>query len=66
MTMNKLERRIIDISYKRKLSHISSCLNAVGIIDKIYGVMKSKDKFVLSQGHSFLALAVVLEKRFGI
>ena len=37
--LNKLERRIIDISYKLKLSHISSCLMAVGIIDKIYKVL---------------------------
>ncbi len=64
--MKKLERRIIDISYKRKLSHISSCLNAVKIIDKIYGLMNPDDKFVLSQGHSFLAQAVVLEKKFGL
>ena len=64
--MGKLERRILDISYKRKLSHISSCLNAVKIIDGIYRVMKPKDKFVLSQGHSFLAQAVVLEKKFGL
>lgn len=62
----KLERRIIDISYKRKLAHISSCLNAVKIIDKIYDEMKPNDKFVLSQGHSFLAQAVVLEKRLGL
>lgn len=64
--MGKLERRILDISFKLNLSHISSCLNAVRAIDGIYQVMKPKDKFVLSQGHSFLALAVVLEKRFGL
>jgi len=64
--MRKLERRIIDISYKRNLTHISSCLNAVKIIDKIYEAMGPNDKFVLSQGHAFLAQAVVLEKRFGL
>lgn len=62
----KLERRIIDISFTRNLSHISSCLNAVSIIDNIYENMRPTDKFILSQGHSFLALAVVLEKRFGL
>lgn len=60
--MNELERRIIDISYKHKLSHIGSCLSAVNLIDRCYETMKPEDKFVLSSGHAFLALAVVLEK----
>jgi transketolase len=64
--MNELEKRIVDISYKRGLTHISSCLGAVNIINQIYEVMKPQDKFVLSQGHAFLALAVVLEKKFGL
>jgi len=64
--MNSLHKRILDISYRRKLTHISSCLQAVDIIDNIYNTMKPGDKFVLSQGHAFLALAVVLEKRFGL
>lgn len=59
---NKLEKRIIDISYKKKLSHISSCLTAVNLIDNIYKVKKENDIFVLSSGHSALALYVVLEK----
>lgn len=66
MINNQLHKRILDISYKRKLTHISSCLQAVDIIDSIYGSMKPQDKFVLSQGHAFLALAVVLEKRRGL
>lgn len=64
--MGSLERRIIDISYKKKLSHIGSCLSSVQIIDKCYEVMKPGDKFVLSAGHAFLGLAVVLEKRKGL
>ena len=63
--IDKLERRIIDISFKDKLSHIGSCLTSVGIIDKIYKVKDKKDIFILSNGHSFLALAVVLEKYEG-
>lgn len=65
MLLNKLERRIVDISYKHKLSHIGSCLNSVSIIDKIYMVKKKEEPFVLSNGHAFLALAVVLEKYEG-
>jgi len=64
--MNPLERRIIDLSYEHKLTHIGSCLNAVNIIDHTYDVMRPEDKFVLSQGHAFLALAVVLEKHKGL
>ena len=60
--MNPLERRIIEISYSHKLSHIGSCLTAVGIIDKIFKEKLPRDKFVLSCGHAGLALYVVLEQ----
>ena len=63
--LNKLERRIIDISYKLKLSHISSCLMAVGIIDEIYKVKAKDDIFILSNGHAGLALYTILEKYEG-
>jgi transketolase N-terminal domain/subunit len=60
--MISLEKRIIDISYKYNLSHLSSNLTAVRIIDTIYELMKKDDIFVLSQGHAGIALYVVLEK----
>lgn len=60
-----LEMRILEISYKHKLSHLSSNLTAVGIIDRIYSQMGPEDKFILSCGHVGLALYVVLEKYFG-
>jgi len=60
--MNKLERRIIDISYKFGLSHLGSCLTAVRLIDSIYQVKKKNEPFILSNGHAGLALYVVLEK----
>lgn len=63
--MNELERRIIDLSYKHKLSHIGSCLSAVGVIDNIYNVKKKDEPFILSNGHAGLALYAVLEKREG-
>ncbi len=66
LNLTELERRVIDISYKKKLSHIGSCLNAVQVIDDCYKSMQDGDKFVLSQGHAFLALAVVLEKYKGL
>lgn len=57
-----LKRRIIEISYKHKLSHLGSCLTAVDIIKEIYDVKKQDERFVLSSGHAGLALYVVLEK----
>lgn len=61
----KLHKRIVDISYKKGLSHIGSCLTAVDIIDHIYDLMQDNDIFLLSSGHAGLALYVVLEDRFG-
>jgi len=60
--MNELERKILDLSFKHKLSHIGTCLTAVNIIDGIYKVKKKNEPFILSQGHAGLALYVVLEK----
>jgi len=60
-----LHDRIIEISKAHGLSHLGSCLTAVGIIDSIYAKMRPQDKFVLSCGHAGLALYVCLEKYFG-
>lgn len=63
--MNDLKKRILEISYKHRLSHLGSCLTAVDIIDSIYHSKKAEDLFVLSSGHAGLALYVVLEKYEG-
>jgi transketolase N-terminal domain/subunit len=63
--MNDLERRIIEISYKRKLSHVSSCLNCVNQIFQIYQQKQDSEPFVLGNSHAALALYVVLE-RYGL
>lgn len=60
--LNKLEERILEISFKKGLSHLSSNLTAVGLIDKIYKVKKDNEPFILDNGHAGLALYVVLEK----
>lgn len=54
--------KIIEVSYRRKLSHLGSCLSVVDIIDSIYKVKSKKDKFVLSNGHAAIAWYVILEK----
>lgn len=62
MKNKNLKKRIIEISYKHKLSHLGSCLTAVDIIDEIYQKKKPDEKFVLSSGHAGLALYCVIEK----
>lgn len=65
MKNKELVKRILDISYRHKLSHIGSCLTALPIIEEIYSIKKKDEKFVLSSGHAHLAHAVVMEK-YGI
>ena len=64
--MNKLESRLFEITYKEKLSHLSSCLSALPIIEEIYKEKKDDEVFILSNGHAGLALYVVLEEEYGI
>ncbi len=59
---NALERRIIELSYAHKLSHISSCLNCVNLLDWIYDERKPDDPVILDNGHASLAHYVILEK----
>lgn len=63
--IKKLKRRILEISYGLKLSHLGSCLTALPIIYEIYQHKKGDEKFVLSAGHAHLAHAVVME-HYGI
>lgn len=63
--MNELEKRVVDISYQKKIGHLSSNLNAVNIIDEIYKTKKQNEVFILSSGHAALAMYVVMEKYEG-
>jgi len=65
MKLTSLEKRVLEISYKYKLGHLNGCLTAVQLIDNIYKVKKPEDIFVLSAGHTAVALYVVLEKIYG-
>ena len=64
--INKLNKRILEISIKHKLSHLGSCFTALPIIYEIYSKKRSEDKFVLSSGHAGLALYVVLEHFYNV
>jgi transketolase len=64
--MSSLQRRLIDITYQERLSHLSSTLSALPIIEEIYAKRKDDEVFILSNGHAGLALYVVLEKYYGV
>ena len=63
--MVNLKKRILEIAYKHKLSHLGSYLSAVDIIDEIYKHKNEEDIFILSSGHAALALYTILEKYEG-
>jgi len=61
--MNELEKRIIDISYRHQLTHVSSCLNTVNLLAWIYDQRKDDEPVILGNGHAGLSLYVVLESK---
>lgn len=65
MVNKDLKRRIIEIAYKNKLSHLGSYFSCVDTIDFIFEHKKPEDIFILSNGHAALAQYVVLEKYYG-
>jgi transketolase len=56
-----LKKRILEIAYKNKLSHLGSYLSSLSIIEEIYNKKHPEDIFILSSGHAALALYVILE-----
>lgn len=63
MSLNPLERRIIELSYANKLTHVSSCLNCVNVLSDIYDERGQVEPVCLCNGHAGLALYVVLEAK---
>lgn len=61
---NQLKTRILDISYKHGLSHLSATLTSVEIIHHLFR-HSDPDDFILSCGHAGLALYVCLEDYYG-
>jgi len=57
--------RIVDISYKHGLAHLSSCMTMYPILEAIYKEKRPNDLVVLSAGHAGLAQYVALEKYEG-
>lgn len=59
--LTDLAKRCVELSYRHKLTHVSSVLNVVDLISEIYAKMQPPDVFVLGAGHASLAHFVVLE-----
>lgn len=64
--MNTRHKRILDISYRNKLSHIGSCLTTVDTLHQILQIKKDHEPLILSNGHAGLALYVALEEKYGV
>jgi len=64
--MEKLRKRILDICYKYKLSHLGTYFSSIGILDDIFRKKNSDDVFILSAGHAAVALYAVIEKYHGV
>ena len=62
MECRRLIKRIVEIAYKHKLTHLGCYFSSVQIVDKIYSEKEKDDIFILSSGHAALALYVVIEK----
>lgn len=66
MIADMLTQQILDISYRHKLSHVSSNIEIAPILDGIYYQMASTAGIcILSAGHAGLALYCVTEKHGG-
>ena len=61
-TLVPLKKRILDIAYKNRLSHLGSYFSCLPIVDEIYSKKSTDDIFILSCGHASLAQYVCLEK----
>lgn len=59
--VNNLKRRCIELSFKHRLTHISSVLNTVDVLASIYRGQSKADPVVLGNSHAALALYVTLE-----
>ena len=61
-----LKKRVLEVAYKHKYSHLGSYFSSLEIIDEIYSNMNDDDIFILSSGHAALAMYCCIEKHYGI
>lgn len=60
--MEQLKKRILEISQKKKLSHISSCLSVLPILQSTLSTQQPEDLVILDNAHAHLAHLVVKEE----
>ena len=62
--VQNIRTNILNLTFKAKSSHIGSCLSIVEILVALYsGVLKKKDKFILSKAHASFPLCILLRER---
>lgn len=61
MNLSSLAKRCVELSYRHKLTHVSSVLNTVDLLAEIYAKRRETEPVILGNGHAALALYVVLE-----
>jgi|TARA_S200002703_G_scaffold35718_1_gene30784 transketolase len=62
----ELKKRLLDLSFNNKVSHLGSYFSSLGILDEIYAKMEDDDIFILSSGHAAMAMYCCIEKYYGI
>jgi transketolase len=57
--------RVVELLYRHKAAHLGSCMSCIEILVSIYfgGMMRKKDKFLLSKGWAAAALYSILAKK---
>ena len=68
-----IRKKIVEIMYRAKAAHISSCLSCTDILTILYfkilridpknPLLANRDRFILSKGHAVAALYIALSKR---
>jgi transketolase len=59
--LKEVKKLILDISFKKHIGHIGSCLGVANILSTIYNIKNPDDIVILSNGHAGLSLYCVLK-----
>jgi len=61
----KIRRRVVELLYRHQACHLGSCMSCIEILVALYfgGIMKPKDKFLLSKGWAAAALYSILAEK---
>lgn len=64
-TAKKIRKKVVELLYKHQACHLGSCMSCIEILTTLHfgGIMKPKDKFLLSKGWAAAALYSVLVEK---